>query len=71
MSERQVSKYIHAGDYVAEVVVTLILTDDDWSPYLSVEDAQKLDIVRRFLQAGDIAQAARYGRVFKLLPVAA
>ncbi len=71
MSEKQVSKYVHEGDYVAEVMVTLVVTDDEWSPYLSVEDAQKLDAVRRFLQAGDIAQAAQYGRVFKLLPVAA
>lgn len=71
MSEKQVSKYIHEGNYVAEVVVTLIITDDDWSPYLSVEDVQKLDAVRLALRDGDISQAAQYGRVFKLLPVAA
>jgi len=71
MSEKQVSKYIHEGDYVAEVIVTLIVTDDDWSPYLSVEDAQKLDAVRLALRNGDVSRAAQYGRVFKLLPVAA
>ncbi len=71
MNAKQVSKYVHEGDYVAEVIVTLIVTEEDWAPYLSVEDAKKLDTVRLALRAGDLSRAAEYGRVFKLLPVAA
>ncbi len=71
MSEKQISKFIHEGDYVAEVKVMLILADDDWAPYLSVEDAKKLDAVRFALREGKLSDAAQYGQVFRLLPVAA
>ncbi len=55
---------------MAEVDVELLVTDDEWSPYLSVEDAYKLDDVREALKKGDTATAARYGRVFSLTPIA-
>jgi hypothetical protein len=45
MSERR-TKHIHAGRYVAEVDVELIEDQTGWSPYLSVEDARRLDEVR-------------------------
>jgi hypothetical protein len=63
-------KLIHEGRYAAEVPVELIEDDTGWSPYLSAEDATKLDTVRDALRRGDIAIAARYGRVFELVPVA-
>jgi hypothetical protein len=47
------------------------MTDDDWSPYLSLEDAYKLDDVRQALRQGDLETATRLARVFKLTPVAA
>ncbi|MBX3298207.1 MAG: hypothetical protein KF736_01945 [Acidobacteria bacterium] len=65
------TKLIQEGEYVAEVSVELTLTEDEWSPYLSVEEAYKLDIVREALRRGDVRSAARYGRVFTLMPVAA
>ncbi len=65
------TKLVHEGEYVAEVDVELIETEDDWSPYLSVEDAYKLDDVRDALRRGDVRSAARYGRVFSLTPIAA
>jgi hypothetical protein len=37
------------GKLAAEVSVQLIETEDGWSPYLSVEDARKLDDVREAL----------------------
>lgn len=61
---------IHEGQYVAEVDVEMIETDESWSPYLSVEDACKLDDVREALRRGDIRAAARQARVFSLTPVA-
>jgi hypothetical protein len=65
------TKFIHEGEYAAEVRVELIETDDDWSPYLSVEEAYKLDDVREALRRGDVYGAARHGRVFTLTPIAA
>lgn len=40
------TKLIHEGEYVAEVQVELTETDDDWSPYLSVEEAYKLAAIK-------------------------
>jgi len=71
MTSRHVFKLIHVEDYVAEVDVELIYADDDWSPYLSVADALKLDNAHEALQRGDIEAAARLGKVYKLLPIAA
>ncbi|MBE7550899.1 MAG: hypothetical protein HS126_07460 [Anaerolineales bacterium] len=71
MTKRQLSKLVHEGEYVAEVEVELIYTDEAWSPYLSLTDAQKLDEVRLALRRGDLKAAARLARVFKLTPVVA
>jgi hypothetical protein len=38
---------------------------------MSADDARKLDTVRLALRRGDIAEAAKYGRVFELTPVVA
>jgi hypothetical protein len=67
MSRR--TKLIHEGRYAAEIPVDLIEDDTGWSPYLSVEDALKLNTVRNALRHGEIAVAAQYGRVFELVPV--
>ena len=50
MSKRLHTKLIHEGQYAAEVEVTLIQTEEGWSPYLSLADAQKLDAVRKALR---------------------
>jgi hypothetical protein len=71
MAKRRISKLVHEGEYVAEVEVELIYTDEGWSPYLSLSDAQKLDEVRDSLRRGELEVAARLARVFKLTPVAA
>ena len=64
MKTRHRSKLIHEGKYVAEVDVELIETDDEWSPYLSLEEAGKLDEAREALRRGDLKKASRYGRVY-------
>jgi len=69
MSKRLHTKLIHEGQYAAEVEVTWIETDEGWSPYLSLEDAQKLDAVRKALRRGDLKQASQLARVFQLTPV--
>ncbi|MCP9472753.1 MAG: hypothetical protein NNA30_08490 [Nitrospira sp.] len=70
MKRQRRTKLVHEGRYLAEVDVELLVTDDEWFPYLSVEDAYKLDAVREALKKGDTTTAARYGRIFSLTPIA-
>ncbi|MEW6348611.1 MAG: hypothetical protein AB1646_06085 [Thermodesulfobacteriota bacterium] len=70
MTSKPCAKLVREGAYLAEVDVELILSDESWSPYLSVEDACKLDDVREALRNGDTKAAARLARVFALTPVA-
>lgn len=70
MRHRKKSKYVLEGQYVAEVDVELLEDDTGWSPYLSLEDAYKLDDVRDALRKGDLKSAAKYGRIYELRPVA-
>jgi hypothetical protein len=69
MNKRPYTKLLHEGSYVAEVDVELIETDSGWSPYLSLDDAFKLDDVREALRRGDLRNASRNARVFTLTPV--
>jgi hypothetical protein len=70
MNTRKRTKYVHEGKYVAEVDIELLEDETEWSPYLSVDDAYRLDEVRSALRRGDIAAAANLARIFKLEPVA-
>jgi len=69
MTKRHHTKLVHEGNYVAEVDVEILDTGEGWSPYLSLEDAQKLDDVRESLREGDLRRAAKLARVFSLTPV--
>ena len=68
---RKIKKLIHEGKYLAEVPVELIGEPGGWSPYLSLEDVEKLETVVDALRQGDLATAAKYGQVYELLPVSA
>ena len=70
MKKRVRTKLVHEGNYVAEVDVELLETGDEWSPYLSLNDAYKLDDIREALRRGDVKSAAQHGRVFTLTPIA-
>ena len=69
MTKRHHTKLVHEGNYAAEVDVEILDTGDGWSPYLSLEDAQKLDDVREALRQGDLARTTKLARVFSLTPV--
>jgi hypothetical protein len=69
MNTRPHKKLIHEGHYAAEVEVQLIDSAEGWSPYLSLQDAEKLDEVRRALREADIKRATQLARVFELTPV--
>ena len=69
MKTYQKTKLIRDAAFLVEVDVDLIVTDNGWSPYLSKEDAIKLDDVRKALGRGDLMSAAKMARVFTLTPV--
>lgn len=66
---RKSIELIHEGRYAAEVPVDLIEDETGWSPYLYLEDAKRLDTVRLALRNGELAEAAKHGRVFELTPI--
>ncbi len=70
MNGKNHKKLVREGQYAAEVAVVLIDSDTGWAPYLSFEDAQKLDDVREALREGDLKKAGRLAKVFKLTPLA-
>lgn len=70
MKKRRRTKLVHEGQYVAEVDVELIDMNKGWSPYLSLDDAYKLDDIRNALRRGDVKSAARDARIFTLTPIA-
>ncbi|MGH2583927.1 MAG: hypothetical protein ACRDJE_03350 [Dehalococcoidia bacterium] len=69
MTSRHHTKLVREGQYAAEVDIELIEEGDGWSPYLSLDDAYKLDDVREALRRGDIQGASRLARVFSLMPI--
>lgn len=71
MTTRRTTKFVHEGDYAAEVDVELIEESDGWNPYLSVADAERLDQVREALRHGDLKAAGALAKVFRLLPITA
>ena len=71
MTAKHYTKLVHEREYVAEVDVDLIYSDDGWSPYLSVEDAYKLDDVREALRQGDLKAASRLAKIYTLTPLSA
>ena len=52
MKKRRRKKLVHEGQYVAEVDVELIDMNRGWSPYLSLDDAYKLNDIRNALWQG-------------------
>jgi hypothetical protein len=63
------TKFVHEGDYAADIEVEWIESERGWSPYIAVEDVQKLDEVKGALRRGDIKAAGRLARVYQLTPV--
>jgi hypothetical protein len=71
MSTRSTHRLVREGDLVAEVEVHLLDAEGGWAPYLSLDDAYKLDDVREALRLGDVKRASQLAtRVYRLTPVA-
>jgi hypothetical protein len=71
MSRQRRIKLIKEGEFMAEVEVDLIVEPAGWEPYLSLEDAQKLDQVRTALKAADMRTASSLARIYRAVPVGA
>jgi hypothetical protein len=72
MNAKPSKRLVREGNLAAEVDVTLVEADGGWTPYLSIEDAHKLDDVRDALRAGDVKRASRLAsHVYRLTPVEA
>ena len=70
VSTKRYTKIVHEGNYIALVDVELTYSDEGWSPYLSLEDANKFDDIREALQQGDLKAASKLGCIYKLTHVA-
>ena len=70
MTGKSSKRLVREGDLVAEVEVELVEGQGGWAPYLSVEDAYRLDDVREALRAGDVTRASQLAsRLYRLTPV--
>ena len=68
----QTIKRLRSGEYLAEVTVELRFHDGkEYSPTLSLNDALKVERVRKALDRGDIPAAASEARLYRLTPVTA
>jgi hypothetical protein len=70
MRKRKQLKSVREGNYLAEVSIELLETEEGWSPYLSVEDAYKLDEVREALRNKDLQKAMELAKIYTLHPIA-
>ncbi|ABD88307.1 hypothetical protein RPC_2759 [Rhodopseudomonas palustris BisB18] len=62
------NELIREGRYAAEVTVERG-EEGAWEPTLSPDDVRRVEAVRAALRRGDVAEAAKYGRVFELKPI--
>lgn len=71
MNATQSIRLVREGDLIAEVHVELLEDETGWSPYLSLDDATKLDDIRHALKAGDLVRASRLSdQIYRLTPLA-
>jgi hypothetical protein len=71
MNVTQSTRLVREGSLIAEVRVELLEDETGWSPYLSLDDANKLDDVRDALKAGDLTRASRLSdQIYRLTPLA-
>jgi len=64
-------RLMREGDLLAKIEITLHDAPEAWEPYLSVEDALKLDFVRKALKEGDLKSAMDLAKVYRLVAVEA
>ncbi len=70
MRSKKSSEFVKEAGFVAEVPVDLLYDENEWSPYLSPSDLQKLDRVRLALRSGDLCAAAKEAKIYTPAPTA-
>jgi hypothetical protein len=55
---------------MAEVQVHLAPDDGGWGPYLTLEDAEKIERVDEALKKGDIEAAAHDAKIYEVMALA-
>jgi len=68
--KKKTTKYIHEGQYVAELDIELMYAEEGWSPYMSLDDTLKIDEIRDALKQKNVKLAGRYAKVYRLEPLA-
>jgi hypothetical protein len=64
------TRLVREGDLLAEVHVDLLEDETGWSPYLSLDDANKLEDVRNALRQKDLDRASKLSdRIYRLTPL--
>jgi hypothetical protein len=72
MNTRLTMRLVREGELAAEVQISLVEAEGGWAPYLSLEDAYKLDDVRDALRTGDTKRASQLAhRLYRLTPLEA
>ena len=72
LNGRLTKRLVRAGDLVAEVEVQVLEGEAGWPPYLSLDDAYKLDDVRDALRAGNLKRASELAtHIYRLMPLEA
>ena len=70
VSSKLSKRLVRVDDLVAEVDVHVTEGKEGWPPYLSLDDAYKLDDVREALTVGDLKRASELAsHVYRLTPV--
>ena len=70
MAKENASSACREGKYVAEVEIELLYSNEEWSPYISLEVTLKLDEIRDALKQHNVKLAGKYAKVYRLEPVA-
>jgi hypothetical protein len=65
-----ITKRLRHGSLMAEVKVKVAADDGAWGPYLSLDDAEKLERVDSALRRGDIKAAAKEAKIYEVLALA-
>lgn len=68
-TKKQHIRYIHEGDFAAEVLIHLESPHSAWGPYISPDDVRKMERVRKALREGDFPTASKLAKVYRLVAV--
>ena len=72
LNGRLTKRLVRAGDLVAEVEVHVLEGEAGWPPYLSLDDAYKLDDVLDALRARNLKRASELAtHIYRLMPLEA